>query len=155
MQPECLFKILEKKNYRTQTVKSSHHCTAQSVAEKASKNTRGKNFEKHNAPHLKATCAILCSAYYLAQNDRPYSDCFGLLELQSGNGVDLVIGLHFHYSVAKIIDHIATEMEKICQHIKAPLVVCLKCESDKKDEPHFTCLDLIELPDQKADTMAK
>ncbi|XP_064421760.1 E3 SUMO-protein ligase KIAA1586-like [Latimeria chalumnae] len=154
---------------------SKDHITAQSIAEKANKDTFGKICDNLNASHLKATCAVFRSAYYLAQNDRPYSDHFGLLELQNENGVDMGIGLHSRYSAAEIIDHIATEMrKKICQHIKVikgkisilidestslssktALVVYLKCESDKKDDPHFMFLDLIELPDQKADTIAK
>lgn len=64
--------------------------------------------------------------------------------------------------------------KKICQHIKVikgrisnrinestnlssktALVVYLKCKSDKKDDPDFRFLDMIELTDQKADIIAK
>ena len=39
--------------------------------------------------------------------------------------------------------------------IKTALIVYLKCESDKEGDPHFMFLDLIELPDQKAATIAR
>ena len=35
------------------------------------------------------------------------------------------------------------------------MIVYLKCESDKEGDPHFMFLDLIELPDQKAATIAR
>ncbi|KAG7171321.1 General transcription factor IIH subunit 1-like [Homarus americanus] len=78
-------------------------------------------------------------------------------------------------SATDIIKHIAINMKKkICRHIKqiigkisvliddstslsikTALIVYLKCESDKEGDPHFMFLDLIELPDQKAATIAK
>ena len=73
-----------------------------------------------NASKLKATCAVFRSAYYLAQNDRPFLDNYGLLELQHEHGVDIGISLHSRYSAAQIIDHISSEMrKKVCQIIQA------------------------------------
>ncbi|KAJ8879718.1 hypothetical protein PR048_020326 [Dryococelus australis] len=48
---------------------------------------------------------------YIAKNDKPYSDNFGLLELQQLNGLDIGVGLHSRYSAVEIIGHISKEMK--------------------------------------------
>lgn len=152
---------------------SNGHIAAQRIQCDAKKETLEKVCDNMNASYLKATCAIFRSVYYLAHNDRPFSDNYGLLELQRENGIDTGIGLHSRYSAAQITDHIGSEMrKKICQRIQAiegkisvlidestslgcktTLIVYLKCETDKSCEPHFMFLDLIELPNQRADTI--
>ncbi|KAJ8872858.1 hypothetical protein PR048_026474 [Dryococelus australis] len=122
---------------------------------------------------LASTKAIYKSAYYIAKNDRPYSDHFGFLELQQLNGVDIGVGLHSRYSAVEIIDHILKEMKcKIIRQIleisgklsiifdestslgaTSTLIVYLKCEVSNELPPYFLFLDLIELPDQKSETV--
>jgi len=70
----------ERKFWNTNKQSKAHN-NAQRVTEKKCDNL--------NASHLKATCAVFHSAYYLTQNDRTYNDRFGLLELQSQNGVEI------------------------------------------------------------------
>jgi len=99
---------------------SNGHTTAQRIQENAKKETLEKVCDNMNASKLKATCAVFRSAYYLAQNDRPFLDNYGLLELQHENGVDIGIGLHSRYSASQIVDHISSEMrKKACQRIQA------------------------------------
>ena len=128
-----------------------------------------------NAAHVQATCAVFRTAYHIALSNRPFSDHFGLLDLQCENGVDIGIGLHSRYSGAQIVDHIAEQMrKKVCQRIQTikgkvsvlidestslgsitTLIVYLKCETDKNFDPHFVFLELIELPNQRADTIVQ
>ncbi|KAK1886792.1 E3 SUMO-protein ligase KIAA1586 [Dissostichus eleginoides] len=99
---------------------SNGNTAAQRIQDNAKKETLEKVCDNKNASKLKATCAVFRSAYYLAQNDRPFLDNYGLLELQYENGVDIGIGLHSRYSAAQIIDHISSEMrKKVCQKIQA------------------------------------
>ena len=128
-----------------------------------------------NASYLKATTVVFRSAYCLAQNDRPFFDNYRLLELQKEKGVDIGTGLHSWYSATQITDHIGSEMRtRICQQIqdiegklsilidestslgcKTTLIVYMKCETDKTCDSHLMFLDLIELPDQRAETITQ
>ncbi|KAJ8869373.1 hypothetical protein PR048_030949 [Dryococelus australis] len=103
----------------------------------------------------------------------PYSNHFGLLELQQLNCVDIGVGLHSRYNAVEITDHISKEMKsKIIRHILeipgelsviidestslgaiSTLIVYLKCGVSKELPPSFLFLDLIELPDQKSETV--
>ena len=72
-----------------------------------------------NSKELEATQRILRTAYYLANNNRPYSDYSKLIELQQLNAAELGVNLHSRYSATEIIDHISIQMRfKICSHIQ-------------------------------------
>ena len=153
--------------------KSTAHKRAQEIVDMAKTGTLEKMCDKMNESHLKATTAIFRSAYLIAKKDRPYSDHFDNLELQQLNGVDIGHGLHSRYSAAEIIDHVAKDMrKKICKTIiemggnisviidesttlsaKTTLIIHLKCETNKNRDPCYLFLDLIELSDQKAETI--
>ncbi|KAJ8885303.1 hypothetical protein PR048_011500 [Dryococelus australis] len=109
-----------------------------------------------NASLLASMKAIFKSAYYIAINEGPYSDHFGLLELQQ-LGVDIGVGLHLRYSTVEIIDHISKEMisKIIRQILELRCYIYLDCLSEVSKElpPSFLFLDLIELPDQKSVTV--
>lgn len=154
---------------------STSHMTAETISAKAKSETIQKFCDKMNASHLECTIKVFRSAYYLAKNDRPYSDHFELLELQQLNGIDIGIGLHSRFSATEIINHVADEMKKrITQQIlkitgkisiiidectslgaKSALIVYLKCETSKELPPNFLFLDLIELPNESADTVLR
>ena len=122
---------------------------------------------------IEDTKRIFRTAYYLAKNNRPYTDHPDLVELQQLNGTDLGVGLHSRYSATEIIDHITFQMRlKICSRILeiegkialiidesttisniSTLVVYLKCETSKLESPQFMFLDLIELAKQDASTI--
>ncbi|KAK0147671.1 E3 SUMO-protein ligase KIAA1586 [Merluccius polli] len=155
--------------------KSYGHMTAQRILDNAKKETLEKVCDRMNTAHVQATCAVFRTAYHIALSNRPFSDHFGLLDLQGENGVDIGIGLHSRYSAAQIVDHIAEQMrKKACQRIQTikgkvsvlidestslgsitTLIVYLKCETDKNFDPHFVFLELIELPNQWADTIVQ
>lgn len=99
-------------------------------------------------------CLIVFSAIHVQQNDRPYSDHFGLLELQQLNGMKIGIRLYSGYSATEIIDHTSKEMRnRIIQVLdvsgrlsviisestslgtKSTLIVYLKCEVSKELPP--------------------
>ena len=58
------------------------------------------------------TCNVFRTAYYLAKNDRPYSDHADLIELQELNGIDLGRILHSNVTCSDVVDHISDDMRK-------------------------------------------
>jgi hypothetical protein len=52
------------------------------------------------------------TAYYLAKNNRPYSDQLDLVELQQINGSSCGLSLHSRYSAMQIVGHVSDEMRK-------------------------------------------
>lgn len=152
---------------------SKAHKTAQTIVDTSNKTPMNQVIDSINAAHHESTKAIFRSAYFIAKNDRPYNDHFGLLELQKLNGVDIGIGLHSRYSAVEIIDHISKEMKlRILNKVKeisgkisliideatsisckSVLIVYLKCEISKEQPPSTLFLDLVELADQKADSV--
>lgn len=147
--------------------------TAQSITAKANEETIENVCDKMNLSNLKSTIKVFRSAYCLAKNDRPFSDYSKLLQLQKMNGVDIGVGLHSRFSATEIIDHISDGMKKrITQQVKSisgkisilidesttlsdksTLIVYLKCETSKDLPPNVLFLDLIELPNQTADSI--
>lgn len=152
---------------------SQAHLAAQRIIDTSKKQSIETVCDALNVTHKESTKTVFRSAYYLAKNDRPYSDHFELLELQRLNGVDIGVGLHSRYSATSIIDHVAHEMKvKITSKIKneggkisiildestslsskSVLIVYLKCETSKDKDPETLLLDLVELTDQKSETV--
>lgn len=94
--------------------------TAQSVTAKANEETIENVRDKMNLSNLESTIKVFRSAYYLAKNDRPFSDYSKLLQLQKMNGVDIGVGLHSRFSATEIIGHISDGMKKrITQQVKS------------------------------------
>lgn len=128
---------------------------------------------KMSADEEQMTCKALRTAYYLAMNNRPFSDYTGLLDLQKSNGTELGLGLTSRYSAKEMLVHIARDMRMTaCQHIKSTgrhiavlideattisnkstLIIYLKCTSVPTSEAHFMFLDLVELENQTANTI--
>ena len=121
-----------------------------------------------NKADVDATIKVFRTAYYVAKNERPYSDHPKLIELQVLNGGDIGIGLRSLFSATSIIDNIAKEMKnKICSNIvelekkipilvdestahgKSILIIYLKVQTSK-EESDSECffLDLVELKAQ-------
>lgn len=154
---------------------SSSHKAAEKIAEVARSETIEKVVDTMNEKHLETTKTVFRTAYYIAKNNRTYSDHFNLLELQNINGIDIGVGLHSRNTAAAIIDHISDEMKRrIIQQIKnisgkisviidesttlgskSTLIVYLKCEFSKELPPHFLFLDLIELSGQTSEMIVQ
>ena len=64
------------------------------------------------AQHQSATEKCLRTAYYVAKENRPYSDYENLVKLQQKNGISLGVTLHSRWSCTEMIDIIATTMRK-------------------------------------------
>ena len=45
------------------------------------------------------------TAYYIAKNNKPYTDHQDLIELQTINGNNLGIGLRFRFTATNMIEH--------------------------------------------------
>jgi OTU-like cysteine protease len=156
-------------------VSSTAHRIAQEIMQQAEKGGMDKVLQSMNSDAIEMSCKVFRTAYYLARNDRPFSDHQSLLELQQANGLDVGIGLKSRYSATEIVQHVYDTMRKTaCSAIiqckgkiavlvdesttvsnQSALIVYLKCETDKSAEPHYMFLQLVELPDQKADTIAR
>lgn len=81
-------------------------------------NILSNSFDTGRSNFCNTTQYIFRTAYYLAKNNRPYSDHSKLVELQQLNGINLGTTLHSRYSSTTIITHIAKEMKiKIVQNI--------------------------------------
>jgi len=132
--------------------------------------TRAKDELKANVVSQKeeqyhATSNVFRTAYYIAKNNRPYTDHSGLIDLQRLNGVDVGRLLHSSTMCVDIVDHIAEHMSsKLMQSVlesdvpfailidesttlsnnKACLVVYIRC-SIGDSKPYSLFLDLIEL----------
>jgi hypothetical protein len=154
---------------------SSSYKSAEKITEVAKSETIEKVTDAMYEKHLETTKTVFRTAYYLAKNNRPYSDHFNILELQKINGIDIGVGLHSRNTAAEIIDHISDEMKRrVITEIKnisgkisviidesttlgskSTLIVYLKCEYSKEHPPHFLFLDLIELSSQKSEVIVE
>jgi hypothetical protein len=154
---------------------SAAHITAVEICAKSEQKAIEKQVDVMNKMEIVKTEKVLRTAYFLAKEDRPYSDHLQLLELQEANGLDLGPGLRSRFTATNMISHIATEMrQSACSHIqiaggkisvlidesttlsnKSAFIVYLKCQSEVNGEPHFMFLDLIELEDQSASTICQ
>lgn len=144
---------------------SQAHIKASNIKKTANDDTLGKMIDQLNESEINLTCKIFRTAYFIAKNSKPFSDHFELLELQELNGAYIPHGLRSRFSATNICDHIAVEMkQRICTEIlkvngkisvlidesttlskKSTLIVYLKCQSIRFEEPHFIFLDLVEL----------
>ena len=168
---EARLKSLRKKIVRHKT--SHAHTIAEEIILSAEKSCIESHIDNLRHLELEDTKRIFRTAYYLAKNNRPYTDHHDLVELQQLNGTDLGVGLHSSYSATEIIDHITFQMRlRICSRIQeiegkialiidestiisniSTLVVYLKCETSKLECPQFMFLDLTELAKQDASTI--
>jgi len=125
--------------------------------------------EQQTGCHL-ATCNVFRTAYYIAKNDRPYTDFTELLLLQQLNGVKIGRVLHSKTVCVDIIDEISSEMKKnvlktlVVGRVpfsimidestslgqKTCLIVYIRCSVDKSCEPISFFLDILELSETNA-----
>ena len=110
------------------------------AAEKRSENLKAAVLHQHTEQY-ESTCNAFRMAYYIAQQDRPYTDHPQLLELQQLNGLDVGRVLHSNVVCADIVDHIANERRRsLVQEIvnKRPLTAVLIDESTSLNQ--ISCL---------------
>lgn len=119
----------------------------------------------------KTTEYIFRTAYYIAKNQRPYSDMPKLIDIQTKNSLEMRRILQSDKSCANIINHITLELKKIiCNDIvknnrkiciivdesatlsqKTMLVICLRTAISDNNITFF--FDIIELSNTSADSI--
>jgi len=155
--------------------KSAAHVRAETIRSEKEKEKMEKMVNKMETEDRHLTSKAFRTAYYLAKKNRPFADYHDLLELQEANGSTFGIGLKSRYSATEIITHVAKEMrQRACKKIiesgssfsvlidesttisnKSTLIVYLKCIVKPDAEPSFMFMDLLELIDQKAETITQ
>jgi hypothetical protein len=149
--------------------KCSFHLQAVNLISIASKN-KIEVAASNQETHLKKSTEILLrTAYYIAKNDRPFSDYESLVELQNLNGCKVGITLHSRYSAVEMVNIISDEMrhivikniidsnskitlltdESTALSRKACIVVFLKTVVNE-GPPIFVFLDISELKGKKS-----
>ncbi|XP_076829399.1 E3 SUMO-protein ligase KIAA1586-like [Brachyhypopomus gauderio] len=124
---------------------STSHTIANKIYNKADEQAIETHVDTINRAFIDKTEKVFRSAYFLAKQDRPYSDHPHLIELQELNGVDLGIGLRIGLRIVYL---------RLQTRIGLRLrIVYLKCQVLQNGEPHYMFLDLIELADQSAATI--
>jgi len=91
---------------------SASHKAAESVQKTASSETLKTVVTEQQTEHVESTCKVFRTVYYLAQNNRPFLDHQGLVQLQILNGAQLGRMLHSNVVATDIADHIANEMRR-------------------------------------------
>jgi len=135
-----------------------------------------KTVTKVHKDEKRLTSKVFRTAYYVAMNDRPFTDYQGLLELQECNGVDAGLGLRSRYTATEVVVHIAHEMRMTaCRKIKetngcisvlideattvnnksALIVYLTGMAVGTCTTPQFIFLDLVEVDNQTANTIVK
>ena len=114
---------------------------------------------------FECTAKVFRTAYYVAKNDKPFTDFQSLVELQEANSVDLGHVLHSKTICIDIIEHVSSQIkwellkmiiknkskitvladESTSMGHKSTLIVYLRASGDGKMEPIVFPLDLIEL----------
>ena len=59
-----------------------------------------------------STARIFRTAYYVAKNDKPYTDFESLIDLQKANSVNMGRVLHSKTICVDIIDHVSAQMKR-------------------------------------------
>jgi len=102
-------------NLRTK-IKKHYESEAHQLADKINKEGKEKSIEvsmqKSIVDHEQTTIKVFRTAYYIAMQNRPFSDHDDLIKLQEINGVNLRKILHSRYSATNIINHISNVMKK-------------------------------------------
>ncbi|KAF4529208.1 hypothetical protein B566_EDAN011454 [Ephemera danica] len=96
---------------------SQAHKTAQMIFDAQEKETIQKSINQVIFNNLTVTEHVFNTVYYIAKNNRPYSDHPDLIELQKINECNVGVTLHSRTSAMEIISHISREMrQKIVIH---------------------------------------
>jgi len=117
------------------------------------------------------TCRVFRTAYYVAKNDKPYTDHPDLIDLQKANGVSVGRVLHSNVVCSDIIDHISVEMKRrvVAKMVAAKsqmsvlidestalshssfLIIYVRATFDENVGPITFSFDILELPGTSAD----
>ncbi|KAJ4930984.1 hypothetical protein JOQ06_025285 [Pogonophryne albipinna] len=112
---------------------------------------------------FESTAKVFMTAYYVAKNNKPFTDFESLIDLQQANSADLGRVLHSKTVCVDIIEHVSSQMKKeLLKKIietkskitvladESTLIVFLKASVDGDMEPIAFPLDLVELDSMSA-----
>lgn len=153
--------------------KSSHsHLNAQQIINKSKIEMLPNQIIKVSNLEHETTNKIFRTAYYIAKNQRPYTDLPKLVDLQSINDLQMGRVLQSDKSCSNIIEHISLEMrKKMCNNIienqrkiciivdesnyksKNMLVICLRTVVGENNEVITLFFDIVELKNTSAETI--
>jgi hypothetical protein len=103
---QAVLKSLRKKV--AQHVMSNSHNAALAIKKSAQQDSVKTSVAQQCHQEYTSTCNVFRTAYYIAINNRPYTDHPDLLDLQKLNGVNIGRVLHSNAVCADIVDHIAS-----------------------------------------------
>jgi len=107
----ALDKAAKMKSLRT---KLSNHASSKAHTECVKISNEAKN----HSDNVSTTAKIFRTAYYVAKNNRPYTDFEKLVDLQQSNHCDMGITLHSRYSAHSITQLISEEMcKRLCASV--------------------------------------
>ncbi|KAJ4923574.1 hypothetical protein JOQ06_004112 [Pogonophryne albipinna] len=112
---------------------------------------------------FESTAKVFMTAYYVAKNNKPFTDFESLIDLQQANSANLGRVLHSKTVCVDIIEHVSSQMKKeLLKKIietkskitvladESTLIVFLKASVDGDMEPIAFPLDLVELDSMSA-----
>lgn len=160
---------LRKKICKHRNSKAHLHC--EQIVEKSTYDVMPIEVMKLSDINTKTTEYIFRTAYYIAKNQRPYSDMPKLIDLQMKNSLNMGRILQSDKSCTSIINHITFEMKKIiCNDIieherkiciivnesttisqKTMLVICLRTAIADNNITFF--FDIMELSNTSVDSI--
>ncbi|KAJ8252839.1 hypothetical protein GJAV_G00206160 [Gymnothorax javanicus] len=144
---------------------SKAHNEVTKILETAKKDALINMNTRSQAATFESTAKVFRTAYYVAENGKPFTDFESLVDLQVANSVDLGRVLHSKTICVDIIEHISSRMkrellkkmignkskitvmadESTSVGHKSTLIVFLRASVDGKMEPIAFPLDLVEL----------
>eukprot|EP00102_Acyrthosiphon_pisum_P010394 XP_008178697.1 PREDICTED: E3 SUMO-protein ligase KIAA1586-like [Acyrthosiphon pisum] len=152
---------------------SQAHLKVQQIIDKGSCEVLPGQFSKLSSLEHETTRKVFITAYFIAKNQRPYTDLPKLVDLQTVNSLNMGRILHTDKSCNSIIEHISVEIRiKICNDIienqrkfciivdesttlsqKTMLVICLRTVVGPNNEVITFFFDIIELTNTSADSI--
>ena len=109
---------------------------------------------------FQSTSRVFRTAYYVAKNNKPYTDFASLIDLQEGNSLDMGRVLHSKTVAVDIIDHVSSRLTKIIESRskinvlgdestrlgqKSTFIIFIKTSVDGEAAPVSFPLDLVDL----------
>ena len=98
-------KIHEHKNYQA-------HKEAVNILETAKKDVLLNLNAQSEQAVFQSTTRVFKTAYYVAKNNKPFTDFESLIDLQEGTSLDMERVLHSTTVAVDTIDHVSSQMKK-------------------------------------------
>ena len=107
---EDLLSSLRKKIHEDKD--SQAHKEAINILETAKKDVLLNLNAQSEQAVFQSTARVFRTAYYVAKNNKPFTDLESFIDLQEGNSLDMGRVLHSKTVAIDIIDHVSSQMKK-------------------------------------------